>query len=731
MKRCLSAVGVLLCSTAGWLAAQQTAPPAEVSETIRSGTVEVLLDIAVRDKRGKQVKNLKPKDIEIYENGVKQEVRSFRLAGSDETRSRRAETGAATRKPEAAGVPLRAVNLLCIVFHSLDPVSRTRAMRAVDEMLRDELPQGVLAGVFTLDDHLVPIAPFTNRRDQVLLTVRDAFSGRSVDFDTASEAVLTANPNSFTVTALVDMASRSATITARVTGGEVSRSAITSADVSTGAGANALRGDRARERVDFANISGMRALDQVETMISRFSALPGRKSVLLFSTGLLTTGDPDRYDALLARANQGNITIYSIDPTELNETSDSQAVNIALSQVAAVSRTQTQVDSPGQIGGAAAARNRSRQGDSLEVAVRSSDPLAALRAIAEGTGGFLVAHASEYRKPFERVLEDMAAHYEVSYRPAGLRFDGRLRSIEVKVARENAVVESRTGYFALPQMPGEEDLHPYDVIGLAALGAKPPPAAFDFNTGVFAFGRNPAARKVALAFEVPGSNLVASMDEAQTTARVHFSLVALVKNNSGEVVDKYSVDAPFEFAAANVEALKDSAITYAHPFHLAPGRYSVETAVIDREGGRMSARTLEFDVSPPARGLAISPAMLVQRVEPAPAGSAQEDPLVYQGQRVVPMVSPELPPSAKPFVYFVVYPDPASNAKPSIRVDFLAGGKLLASQTSELPPPDASGTIPMMVSAALRPGLCELRISTTQEGATATSSVRYFVGQSR
>jgi len=93
----------------------------------------------------------------------------------------------------------------------------------------------------------------------------------------------------------------------------------------------------------------------------------------------------------------------------------------------------------------------------------------------------------------------------------------------------------------------------------------------------------------------------------------------------------------------------------------------------------------------------------------------------------VPLVSPALGPAAQPYVYFVVYPDKNRQEKAELLVEFFQNGQRLAGQTAELPPPDPSGAIPMMVSAAMRPGLCELRITAKQGEASARGSVRYVV----
>lgn len=731
MERTLRRIGLpLLISLLAPAAPAETGQAQQdMQPVIRTSTAEVLLDVVVRDRRGRLVRNLKPEDLEIYENGVKQQIRSFRFAGAERRRTeRRGEQPArqAALAPPAGGpLPLRAVNLLCLVFHNLDPVNRTRAQRVAEALLKEEFPPNTLAAVFALDDYLTPVSPFTDQKQDLLAAVQQAFSGRGLDFADASVSVLTANPSALTVTALVDMAAQSATVTDRLTGGEVSRLVVPRADVSMSTSANVTRGFQARDRVDMAHVTGSRALDQIATMISDLEKLPGRKSVVLLSGGLLTTGDPDAFSKLVARANAANMTIYSFNPTELNETTDTQAAKIALSQVAEVSRSQT-ASGPVSLSDR---RQQSRQNDALEVAVRSSDILAALRELAEGTGGFLVANTAEFRKPFLRVLEEMEAHYEVAYRPQDLRFDGRLRTIEVKTTRRDLIVESRSGYFALPLKHSERPLQPHELVGLALLGAEKPPEHFPFELGYYTFGAADGRRQVAFAVEVPGRNLATAQDAASGVARAHVSAVGLIKDSAGEVVEKFSIDAPYQFALANLEAMKASAITHAQSLELAPGRYSVEVALLDRTGARFSTKRLEVEVPEPPAGLAISTPMLVQRVEETAVADGSSDPLVYQGRRVVPLVGPALESSLQPHVYFVVYPDKKKSEKAELQVEFFVNGQRLAAQTAELPPPDASGAVPMMVSAAMRPGLCELRITARQGLEAARGSVRYVVPQ--
>src|SRR5947209_18432408 len=57
----------------------QTPSNPQVEEKLVSGTTEVIFDAVVKDKKGRPVKDLQSEDFQITEDGVPQEVKSFRL----------------------------------------------------------------------------------------------------------------------------------------------------------------------------------------------------------------------------------------------------------------------------------------------------------------------------------------------------------------------------------------------------------------------------------------------------------------------------------------------------------------------------------------------------------------------------------------------------------------------------------------------------------------------------
>ena len=399
------------------------------------------------------------------------------------------------------------------------------------------------------------------------------------------------------------------------------------------------------------------------------------------------------------------------------------------SAMAGINMTHTAASSSTRTGGGSIdtsmndAAAVARQGDVLHDAVRGSNAQAPLRSLSEGTGGAF-ASGNDLRKPFQRIVDDLGAHYEATYHPASDVWDGRLRTIEVK-SRAGLTVESRKAYFALPD---PQTLRAFDVPALLALGTNPPPHTFDFGAAAYRFRPEAAGSQYAVAFAVPGANLTATALPEQKQHRLHVSVLALVKDSKGQVVDKLSRDYPMAIPEDKLEATKAITLNATMPFQIGPGHYTVETAVVDAEGRRASTGTLQIDNAERQR-LGISSLVLVSRADPVTGKPDASDPFEFQGKRMIPIIASALKPTDQPYVYFVVYPDKSDTEKPQIEVEFLVGGESLAKQTAELPAADDSGAIPMVVGAAVKPGECELKITAMQGNASATQSVKYTVAE--
>jgi VWFA-related protein len=724
----LLVTGSLCGLVASPLGAQGTHPP-ESGLTIRSNVNEVMLDLVVRDKHGKLVKNLKPGDLEIYEDGVRQDMRSFRLIAGPEALPPQ-EPPAASAKPETAPArrvvstasALHSLNLICIVFQNLDLNTKKYAVEAVEEFLKEDLPANTWVAIFNLNQNLTVLHNFTSNREELLEAAHNAKTGTTLDFISVTSAIMSAQPNVVTVTVSGSPGPNSPNGSATVDfkGGDLNPYAIYGADVDSGPGAALQRGEMVQQRRVYGHIEGMRETDQIIMLVEQLGNLPGRKTVLLLTPGLQTTGDPDRFAKILSKANKADVTVYSIDVNGLTQNSNQQASTAATRRVAYLSKSQRSNAS----GGVDSNMELMRQDDYLHEAVRTSDPQASLRALSEGTGGFLIANTNDLRKPFRNLLEDMDTHYEAVYSPTSDRYDGHFRKITFKLARADLNVESRAGYYAMPAL-GSGPLAAFEINGLMALNANPAAHAFDFHSAAYQFRPEGASSQCGVAFETPADQLTATAEPEQKKHRVHASILALVKDSTGQVVDKFSEDSVWEVPDEKLAALNTQSVTWTHPFKLAPGHYTVETAILDREGNRAATGELSLN-NPPREGLALSNAVMVQRVEAVSGTSDAADPFQFSAKRVIPELAGGAA-STPPAIYFVVYPDKANTEKPRLQVEFFVNGQVVAKQVSDLPAADASGAIPMMVSAVRRPGDCELRIAALQGSESAEQSVAYRV----
>ena len=73
-----------------------------------------------------------------------------------------------------------------------------------------------------------------------------------------------------------------------------------------------------------------------------------------------------------------------------------------------------------------------------------------LRAFAEKTGGRFVATpgGQAMRDAFSGIAEELGRQYTIAYRPLNKNRDGKWRTLEVKVNREDLMVRTRKGYRA-------------------------------------------------------------------------------------------------------------------------------------------------------------------------------------------------------------------------------------------------------------------------------------------
>ncbi|HZU26878.1 MAG TPA: VWA domain-containing protein, partial [Bryobacteraceae bacterium] len=149
---------------------------------IRTGAQEVLLDFVARDKHNKLVTDLRPDEVQVFEDGVKQTPRSFQFRTGKQVFASRANERAPAMAVKPVYDPLREINLVSIVLERMSYDNRARATQAVRDFLRSGVLPNTYIGVFTLNHRLAVLQPWTTDLALLNRAVDRAATGNYLEF---------------------------------------------------------------------------------------------------------------------------------------------------------------------------------------------------------------------------------------------------------------------------------------------------------------------------------------------------------------------------------------------------------------------------------------------------------------------------------------------------------------------------------------------------------------------
>ena len=140
--------------------------------------------MVVRDKKGRPVLDVRPEELEVYEQGERQTVEGFKLVETGEPRAG-ARAASTPTQPDAA----RRINLVTIVFDALGVDGRRMAKRAAEAFVDKGLKPNTFISVFRVDQRLSMVAPFTNDKKLLEQAIDRATSGERFGVTDEREAM--------------------------------------------------------------------------------------------------------------------------------------------------------------------------------------------------------------------------------------------------------------------------------------------------------------------------------------------------------------------------------------------------------------------------------------------------------------------------------------------------------------------------------------------------------------
>jgi VWFA-related protein len=389
-------------------------PSNDDGDVVKISTSLIQLDVTVIDQRGKVVGDMRPDEIEIYENGQKQKITNFTFVSAVKPTTLNAvpvEKGLIP-VPQAVLRPehVRRTFALVVDDLSLSFESAYQTRRTLKKFVDEQMIDGDLVAIIRTGAGVGALQQFTS--DKRILYA-------------AIERVKWNPIGNGGISAFAPIEPTFSEMTAAAAGD--------SAD-SDEAG-NAANTQRAFE--DFqSSVFATGTLGALKYIVQGMSELPGRKSVILFSDGFkifeqdehgFTQGGrvAEFLQELVDVANRSSVVFYTIDARGLQYTGFTAADKI----------TDT---SPESMNAKMAERRN-----------QLSDTQAGLAYLAEETGGIAVKNSNDLAGGVKRVLDDQS-YYLIAYEPDADTFDAAKRKynkIEIKVLRKGLSARYRSGFF--------------------------------------------------------------------------------------------------------------------------------------------------------------------------------------------------------------------------------------------------------------------------------------------
>jgi VWFA-related protein len=385
-----------------------SAAPGPPISTLKVSVNLVPVLVVLRKANGEAVGNLPKESFQLFDNGKPQTITRFAVESPGGPRSTLNEPSSAAGAQGGTDAPETAApKSVAYVFDDLHTASAdlARARDAAAEELA-KLTAGDLAGVFATSGEGGG-ADFTSDRGKLQSALRGLKSHAGQDSGECPPMTY------YEADQIVNQSNTAA---------------LTLAMADTTECAHTTRPDEARRLAESAafdvlgrgQMDSRRALETLNTVLSRVASMPGDRSIVLVSPGFLATAAELREKgmSLIALAVQDGVVVNVLDANGLTTMGVSANRSHSTDEV-----EQSQLDN--------------------NEAMERSEVLADL---AYGTGGIFFHNNNDLKEGFRRTSEPPEFVYVLGFAPQKL--DGKFHKLKVKVANPKLTVQARQGYYA-------------------------------------------------------------------------------------------------------------------------------------------------------------------------------------------------------------------------------------------------------------------------------------------
>jgi hypothetical protein len=200
-----------------------------------------------------------------------------------------------------------------------------------------------------------------------------------------------------------------------------------------------------------------------------------------------------------------------------------------------------------------------------------------MREVAAQTGGKAYINQNEIKDGIALAVSDEKASYSLGYYPENKKWDGRFRSLKVKVDQSDTQLRYRKGFFAIESAQTKNANYESDVAAALEVGA--PETQVSFMAQV----KPTDPGKMRVVFLVDAHTLTA--EDAGGGKKLNVSLYACVYNSSGKNTETVSTKVDRTFDAATYQQILDKGMMVPMDMEIPAGGQQIRLAVLDNKRG--------------------------------------------------------------------------------------------------------------------------------------------------
>jgi len=524
-------------------------PPAD-DDIVKISTSLIQIDVTVTDKSGKIISDLKPEEVEIYENGVKQEISNFSFISNVKSES---EITPATPGNIPAAPPPTAIRAdqvrrtiaLVVDDLTLSFESTYYVRRALKKFVDEQMQSGDLVAIIRTGAGIGALQQFTNDKRQLYAAIEkvrwNLTGGGGIGAFAPLESLPPANP---------------------------------------GQSAEQQREEADRQQARDGELNDYRqsifatgTLGAINYIVRGMRDLPGRKSIMLMSDGfkLFTKSQDGFVDSsrvleslrrLVDQANRASVVIYTMDARGL------QMLGLTAAD---------------DTGGRTANQIEQSLTDRKNELFDTQDGLVYL---ARQTGGISVINNNDLSGGIRKMLNDQS-FYLIGYQPDDETFDPKTRrfnKLEIKIKRSGTRVRYRSGFFGVSDEQIEKPTSNLTAGQRITNALTSPFAVNNIALRLNAlFGSSPANGAFIRSFLHIKAQDLKFTDEPDGAKKAVFDVLAISFGDNGVPVDQISKTYTVTVKKDKFDAILKSGFIYDFTFPIKkPGAYQLRVALLDK-----------------------------------------------------------------------------------------------------------------------------------------------------